>query len=63
MDNEYKELYESIKQGISKNEEIYISTLQRKFNIGYPLATRMLQRLIDQDIIEPTPDDYKFIVK
>ena len=52
-DDEYDERYDEILDAISSMKEISASFLQRKFRLGYPRASRLIEIFEKEGVVGP----------
>lgn len=54
--------YRLVKAEIKKFDVVSISTIQRYFDVGYAIGNIIIQRLLADELIEPSPEEYKYDV-
>ena len=59
---QFEKQYLLIKQEIQKFDVISAVVIQRYYPMSYPLANVVIQKLLADDIIEPIPEKYQYVV-
>ena len=55
--------YQLVKNEIRNFDVISISTIQRKFEVGYVIGCVIVERLEKEGVVEKIPDTHQYLVK